>query len=87
MEVYCLDKPYLDKYAIDINDYLQKGFIGVDYRHRHASEIALESSIPGKFVIGYQMISLPSFRGGWTKEIFNRFIITINNNCKMQTPK
>jgi len=73
VQVYCVDDDFYHEHATRINEMIEGEVIGVDHHHRHASEVIVESSLPRKYVIGFQLFSLPSMHEDWSSNIKEKY--------------
>ncbi len=73
VEVYELDQDFYQKYSLDVNFLNNQRKIGITHNYSFNKEILIESSIPKEYVLGFQMISLPSFNRPWSEAIFKNY--------------
>ncbi len=84
VQAYFVDSSYLKKHATDISQLIKNDTIGVDHHHKFASEIAIQSSIPEKYVIGFKVITLPKMKEKWTRSIQKNYGLDENDYNKFK---
>lgn len=65
LQVYSIDDQYKREHAADTTALVRANQIGIGHLYRHAEEVAIESSIPGRFILGFIPISLPDLHSDW----------------------
>jgi hypothetical protein len=73
VRLYAINKAQYANHMVDINAELSQGVIGISQQYKFNQEILIESSIPKKAIVGYQLISLPSFKKSWDNSIKEKY--------------
>jgi hypothetical protein len=76
--VFLIDKKHVEQHSADIDALQASKKIGTNHFYQYDEEVAFVASIPAQYLVGFQVLSFPSFNQKWSREIEKYFGLNKN---------